>query len=442
MARVSGRTNALPLLAGALAVAGALSTLLGACSFEPSGLRGSLPGAPDPAPPPAPPPPPNSDPLVGCSADCHGDEYSTAPPRDVTGGVETSRRGVGAHRQHLDPTPTFHRKVECDDCHVVPGAPGDPGHMDDTAGAELSFGAIASAGGVRPEWDGATCTVYCHGATLDGGKLTTPTWTVVDNSQDRCGNCHGTPPPAPHPEGTDCGTCHPTIERGSLSFLDPGSHINGTVEFTLDTPECDDCHGGGGNAAPPVDLGGNSDRAMRGVGAHREHVGTSDWHRELSCAQCHTVPVSVDSPGHIDPDNVAEVRFDELNPDATYDSGSATCAGLYCHGNGSFRLGTQVWTEDLTLDCDSCHDDGSGSERSDSREGDDGDELAREHRTHYRASIECFECHGSVVSQSLDFVDPNLHVNGVFDVSIPSGGAFDAARQRCSNLACHGPENW
>jgi predicted CxxxxCH...CXXCH cytochrome family protein len=387
------------------------------------------------------PPPPGADPLVGCSADCHGDEYSNAPPRDTTGGTETALRGVGAHRQHLDPTPTFHRRVECRDCHVVPAVPADPGHLDETPGAELMFSAIASADGAQPEWNGTTCMVYCHGATLAGGTLATPTWTVVDDSQDRCGNCHGTPPPAPHPEGTDCGTCHPTIEPGTTTFLDPGSHINGVVEFAVDVAECDDCHGGGGNAAPPVDLNGNTDRAMPGVGAHRDHLGPSDWHRELSCAQCHIVPVSEGSPGHIDGDNVAEVQFDELNPDAVYNRTSATCATLYCHGDGSFQLGTVVWTADLTLDCDSCHDDGSRPAGGDD-DDDDREDLSRQHAKHTAENIECFECHGSVVDQTPTFVDPNLHVNGVFDVSIPSGGAFDAVQRRCSNLVCHEDSDW
>jgi predicted CxxxxCH...CXXCH cytochrome family protein len=422
----------------ALAIAGALGSLLGACSFDPSGLPV----------PPAPPPPPNADPLVGCSPDCHGDEYNTAPPGDTTGGLETSLRGVGAHRQHLDPAPTFHRVVQCEDCHRVPESPGDPGHLDGTPGAELTFSAIASADGAQPEWNGTTCTVYCHGATLGGGVLTTPTWTRVDSSQDRCGNCHGTPPPAPHPEGSDCGTCHPTVARGSTTFLDPASHINGTVEFTTDVPECDDCHGGDGNPAPPVDLDGNTDRAMPGVGAHREHLGRSEWHRELSCAQCHVVPVSESSPGHVDGDNVAEVQFDDLNPDAAYNQGSATCTGLYCHGNASFRLGTVVWTEDLTLGCDSCHDDGSGGSSSSNgavRASDDdsgGEALSRQHRKHYEKNIECFECHDSVLDQALVFVNPDLHINGAFDVSIPSGGAFDAAERRCSNLFCHEDKDW
>jgi predicted CxxxxCH...CXXCH cytochrome family protein len=443
MARVSHRRHALVSLTGALAMAGALSNVLGACAFQPGSVD---PALNEPEPPPPPPPPPNADPLLGCSKACHGDEYNTAPPRDVTGGVDTSLRGVGAHRQHLNPTPTFHRPVECSDCHVVPRAVEDPGHMDG-AGAEVEFGSIASANGVVPLWTGVTCTVYCHGANLPGGALTTPTWTRVDGSQDRCGNCHGTPPPPPHPAETDCGKCHPTVALGSATFLDPDSHINGKLEVNVAEEPCDMCHGGGGNPAPPRDLDGNEDRAMPGVGAHREHVGPSPWHRELSCAQCHIIPVNVNDPGHMDGDNVAEMNFDELNPAASYNAGNATCSGLYCHGNGSNELGTRVWTEDLTLDCDSCHDDGSGSRGGGSGgpgggDDDDRDELSAEHRRHIREDIKCSDCHASVVDASLGFVDPNLHINGVFDVSIPVQGAFDSVAKRCSDLACHGDEDW
>jgi predicted CxxxxCH...CXXCH cytochrome family protein len=178
------------------------------------------------------------------------------------------------------------------------------------------------------------------------------------------------------------------------------------------------------------------------VGAHRDHDGPSIWHRELSCAQCHIVPISVDSAGHIDGDNVAEIGFDGLNPLATYQAETATCANLYCHGNGSTKLGQRVWTDDLTLDCDSCHDDGSGSLRDDDDDDDEGDELSGEHREHIRENIACFQCHAAVVDQSLGFVDPDLHINGVFDVSMADGGAFDPAARRCSDVGCHGPRDW
>src|SRR5688572_1643857 len=65
-------------------------------------------------------PPPNVDPLLGCSQSCHGTDTSNAPPKSTTGVMETSAVAVGAHRQHLTVAPTWHRQLECADCHVVP----------------------------------------------------------------------------------------------------------------------------------------------------------------------------------------------------------------------------------------------------------------------------------------------------------------------------------
>lgn len=53
-------------------------------------------------------------------------------------------------------------------------------------------------------------TSECHGAVEKGGSATAPKWTQVDGTQVTCGSCHGLPPPAPHPEGTNCASCHPT----------------------------------------------------------------------------------------------------------------------------------------------------------------------------------------------------------------------------------------
>ena len=59
------------------------------------------------------------------------------------------------------------------------------------------------------------------------------------------------------------------------------------------------CHGGG--------CGGRRRGARV---AHREHLGVSDWRRSLLCSDCHSVPTAVDTPGHLDGDDVAEVPFD------------------------------------------------------------------------------------------------------------------------------------
>ena len=366
-------------------------------------------------------------PSAECSQ-CHGDVETSAPPRSLTGDNTTSNVGVGAHRNHLDPNPTWHRVVQCADCHNVPATSSAPGHMDDGDNrAELSFSALAGA----VDWNGTTCdNAYCHGSTLTGGALTTPEWTKVDDSQDACGNCHGAPPPAPHPVGDDCGTCHRTMQPGSnRTFLDPDSHMNGVLDLGDDVSAagCDACHGSGGVSAPPKDLLGNTDRASAGVGAHREHLGTSPWRREIFCADCHSVPTSIDTPGHRDGDNKAELTFAVLNAAATYTD--TTCSNLYCHGTGAGDNGTIAWVGAQPQECTSCHGTFDG-----------GPTLGGDHRKHRDQA--CQDCHDGVMAAGLTVEAPDLHLNGTKDVSIKTGGIYDPANRRCSGMACHGNETW
>jgi predicted CxxxxCH...CXXCH cytochrome family protein len=255
---------------------------------------------------------------------------------------------------------------------------------------------------------------------------------VVDGSQDACGNCHGYPPLAPHPNDTNCGSCHPTVQPNSTIFLDPDSHIDGKLDITGNVQGCESCHGGGGVSAPPVALDGSTERTSRGVGAHREHLGPSLWRRELYCSQCHVVPINVGEPQHIDGDNRAELNFDALNPQATYDPVTNTCSNLYCHGNGRAARGTMTWTDDVELGCSSCHDDGSAG----------GATMSGEHDEHIQEGLNCHDCHGAVVDQNKNIIDPKLHINGVHEIDIRTGGTWNAAERRCSNLACHGAEEW
>jgi len=367
-----------------------------------------------------------------CST-CHGDETTPAPPKSATGETSTSARGVGAHRNHLDPNPTWHQPIKCTECHVVPETTDAPGHIDGDGVAEVLFSGRAVTGGVSPDWNGTTCTnVYCHGATLTGGVLTEPTWTTVDGSQDACGNCHGAPPPDPHPQDTNCGSCHPTIQPGTNHFLDPDSHINGVVDLKPEQQSCDSCHGGGGISAPPTDLAGHTERTFPGVGAHRQHIGTSQNYRELACSQCHVVPNSVDDPGHIDGDNKAEVTFDSFNPQASYDAATETCSNLYCHGNGWSRLGSMKFTDQVSLGCNGCH--------ASSLQGS-GDMSGR-HHTHLDENMSCRDCHATVVGSGQTIINASLHVDGQRSVSMPSGGTWNPATRTCSNLSCHGSKRW
>ena len=372
---------------------------------------------------PGDPPPPNVDPLLGCAQQCHGTDTSNAPPKSISGALETSVLGVGAHRQHLTVAPTWHRQLECADCHVVPTEVGAAGHMDGDNTAEVTMSPFA---GVIGQWNGSSCTVGCHGDAQ-------PIWTQVDGAQSACGSCHGAPPPAPHPADANCASCHPTMEEGSLAFRDPASHINGVVDVGSGSGgasgSCTSCHGSPTSSAPPKDLSGDTAPTARGVGAHAAHLATSTWRREIACSSCHAVPGTVDVPAHIDGDNLAEIRFDTLNAAGTYSSATATCTNQYCHGNGRGNNGTVTWTTPGTLACGSCHSvTGTG--------------MSGDHSRHVNGEgMRCSECHGDVVNAQRAIIAPLLHVNGLHEIKM-AAGTFNATTRTCTNLACHGSEAW
>ena len=371
--------------------------------------------------------PPNADPLAGCSLGCHGSDISTAPPTSIAGDTATTAKGVGAHQQHLNVAPTWHRQVECSDCHVVPQTVGAPGHIDGDNVAEVQFSALA---GAAPAYTGTTCTAQCHGSAALGGTHPEPTWTQVDGSQVTCGSCHGTPPPAPHPQDPNCASCHPSMEEGSLTFRDPSLHINGVVDVAdAAQTSCTACHGSPTSSAPPKDLSGQTAATAPGVGAHQAHLAPGNQFRPVTCSNCHVVPATVDSPGHRDGDNIAEVIFDTLNPAGTYTKANATCASQYCHGNGRGNNGTAVWTQPGAKQCGDCH-------------SVTGVNMSGDHSRHINGErMKCSQCHGDVVDATMVIKNANLHVDGLHEVKM-ARGTFNATTRQCSNTGCHGTETW
>lgn len=333
-----------------------------------------------------------------CDA-CHGSNGESAPPVDLLGNESTTARGVGAHRSHLGES-AWHAEFECDDCHDVPENIFASGHIDD-APAELVFSDMATNDGeTEPLFveDDLTCAgVYCHGATLTlpGASSTTPDWVSVDLGEADCGTCHGNPPEGIHPPRTDCQSCHSQVMSGPAEFAFPALHVDG--ELQLDTMTCTSCHGSGSNPAPPVDLFGNSATSEMGVGAHRSHLGSSDWHVEVECDDCHWVPETIDDYGHIDGHHQAELDWSSRATESgettpSFDRATGRCSDIYCHGatlTGAYGPSTSPrWNAfgSTSVPCDTCHV--------------------------YTDEINCSQCHYDVVNDSGEIITEGLHIDG------------------------------
>jgi predicted CxxxxCH...CXXCH cytochrome family protein len=180
---------------------------------------------------------------------------------------------------------------------------------------------------------------------------------------------------------------------------------------------CAECHGDPerGDPAPPVDTQGRNDTSEVTVGAHQAHLGTSDWHAELRCEDCHQVPAAVNAAGHID-GGPAELTWGALatTGDASprFDRTATTCDGVYCHGTtllgpntGGAVSRTPLWTtvDGTYAQCGTtCHTLPPGGG--------------------HPANDQCQICHGDVISgfnasdpAASTWNQPLLHINGTVD---------------------------
>lgn len=284
-------------------------------------------------------------------AQCHGQDLGGgAAPSCRTCHTDGPTTCATCHRGDTEgDAHPIHRAagVGCAECHVVPAAWDAEGHVRrdgelDAPPAEVTFGALAALPTPQrqgpPTFDGGRCAnVYCHGDALppSGGINLRPAWDATP--VQACDRCHGGPPPdhAPYPPA-QCRGCH------------PGAHIDGTLQ--VGGPACDSCHGGAGDPAPPVDLSGNQFTTALGVGAHQAHLdGPSRLRGPIPCSTCHLVPLAVDTPGHIDTLQPAEV-IAEIGWDRT----AQTC-GAWCHATASSPTLSPPWTAGGGAVCGACH---------------------------------------------------------------------------------------
>jgi predicted CxxxxCH...CXXCH cytochrome family protein len=352
--------------------------------------------------------------VTRCAA-CHGDRtrdgdylLRAAPPVDLNKNTDPEYPGVGAHESHLTATDT-HAAVRCEECHVVPKSADAAGHADSAGPAEVVFGALARAGDREPNYSASRrrCSdTWCH----QGSE---PNWTQPQSGDKSCDNCHGLPPPAPHPQAEDCSTCHGQVINQHGAFSHPERHVDGLVQYK--PPDCQACHGDDDSPAPPADTAGNFETASVGVGAHRIHLSGTGRSRAMQCVECHVVPTRIEDAAHVDglPAEVSlqgVAQTERRTPAWVRETRS--CTDSWCHGPGSAgALSSPDWTAtDTPLACDACH----------------GAPPPLPHSPMTRCSV----CHGEVIDDEGKILAPDLHVNGLVEVSVPT---------ECTG--CHGSNN-
>jgi predicted CxxxxCH...CXXCH cytochrome family protein len=112
------------------------------------------------------------------------------------------------------------------------------------------------------------------------------------------------------------------------------------------------------------------------------------------------VPAAIDTPGHIDDLGRAEVALSGValaaGSSPTYDYGTLTCGGTYCHGPRSAEPSVSPpWTRTSgPLPCTSCH----------------GLPPPLPHPQ----ILQCNLCHQNV-TEAFEMIDRSLHVNGRVD---------------------------
>jgi predicted CxxxxCH...CXXCH cytochrome family protein len=203
---------------------------------------------------------------------------------------------------------------------------------------------------------------------------------------------------------TECSRCHGEVIDDQRRFIAPERHVDGVVDVIALT--CTTCHGSGELGAPPPDLDGDTAVSALGVGAHQVHLSGGNNSRPVACNECHVVPAEVADPEHIDGMLPAEVTFEGVaTADGrmpVWDRAAESCTESWCHGptsaDGSL---SPAWTsEDGALGCTGCH----------------GFPPALPHPRTDRCNV----CHGAVVDADQTIVQPDLHVDGMVQVALPT----------------------
>ena len=242
-----------------------------------------------------------------------------------------------------------------------------------------------------------------------------------------CAGCHGTLATTTKP-GRTAGQIQTAIDSniGNMGYLD----ILTTAEVQAiadalpqgadpgpDYSDCTACHGQppSGNSFPDTD------------GAHSVHKSLPSV--TDNCAVCHA---DADHNGQLD--FGITTAYDAKNASAV-NNGDGTCSSISCHGGKT----TPVWDSGsiaVNSQCSSCHSYGTSRYNS---------YYSGRHSKHLNKGYSCTVCHntGKLATGHFSNLETAAFEQDPADTIGGNGtsvGLYQAGT--CSNIACHGSENW
>jgi len=237
-------------------------------------------------------------------------------------------------------------------------------------------------------------------------------------------------------QAEDCRGCHADDLTGSGNASSCDTCHSATQPTAWRT-DCTFCHGGveDTTGAPPRNLDGTTEVQAGTFPPHAVHV-AGGVGPAYDCVQCHVKATDVLTVGHAfdSTPKVAEVDMGGgLSGLGSWDRSSG-CSNLYCHGNGRNDNG-QVAASAGPMQCDSCH-----AGMNSGIAGWTG--MSGLHSLHLQASgVTCAECHSQVTSDGTSIADPDLHVDGIREISfLASGFNYSPSGQACAGT-CHGHDH-
>jgi predicted CxxxxCH...CXXCH cytochrome family protein len=235
-------------------------------------------------------------------------------------------------------------------------------------------------------------------------------------------NFHGTYIMQSNWDIQQCQSCHAADFSGGTA----GVSCNSCHTAAGGPTACNTCHGNFNDPtriAPPRAVNGDTATTVMGVGAHTSHL-YSNTLGTVVCANCHNVPQSVSSPGHINPSNLVNLQGLAITnnaSNATFNSSDGSCANTYCHGNFAFKKSTAA-PEDYFAFTDSVM---TGNNKtvywthagaSEAACGSCHDLPPKGHIGYQQFPLSsCVSCHAGVVDDQGNIIDKTKHINGNVD---------------------------